>query len=239
MVRRLRSMFCRSTSSRCSRHIDQSHCGSRGRNGTVSLLALVLLALIGTATAADDTKSSREREMLRRAQEALRQTQSENETLSQGKTEAEKKLKAATDQAETIRNASKSEQTALRAKLKSAAESQAGVAEQLEQAKRQIATLTSQIQEATNRLGMTEGQLKLTRQDLETSRTAIASCETKNLKLYEYSQQLAQRYEKKGVFAVLANKEPVLGISKVKEENVLQEYQDKFDSQRIQSKTTR
>jgi chromosome segregation ATPase len=206
----------------------------RTRNGAVAGLAIVLLGLTGLACAADDSKNSREREMLRRAQEALRQSQSDNSALAQTKAETEQKLKSAAAQLDAARNSSKSEQASLRAKLKTAAEAEADVARQLEEAKRQIATLTTQQQETASRLTTSESQLKQTRLDLDSSRAAGASCEAKNLKLYEYSYELAQRYHKKGVWAALSQKEPVLGIGGVKTENVVQEYQDKFDSQRVQ-----
>jgi chromosome segregation ATPase len=211
----------------------------RWRNRAAAGLAVLLLGMTGLAGAADtDSKSSREREMLRRAQEALRQSQYENSALAQGKSQTEQKLKSAADQLNAVRNSSRSEQASLRGKLKAAAEAQEDVARQLEEAKRQIAALTAKQQETASQLSARDSQLKHTQEDLESSKTAGASCEAKNLKLYEYSQELAQRYQKKGVWAALAQKEPVLGIGSVTSENVVQEYQDKFDSQRVQPAQT-
>lgn len=205
----------------------------------IAAVAILVLTCNAMVFAADDSKSSREREMLRRAQEALRQSEADKSALAQGKADTEQKLKAADAQIDAIRNSTKSERAGLLSKAKAAADAQAETAAQLEQAKRQIAALTAEKQDTLNRLTTSESQLKQTRQDLDGSRAAGTSCEAKNLKLYEYSQELAQRYEKKGVFATLAKKEPVLGIARVKDENVLQEYQDKFDSQRIQPTSAR
>jgi chromosome segregation ATPase len=199
-----------------------------------ALFPVLMLGLTGLVSAADnDAKNSREREMLRRAQEALRQSQSENSSLAQSKAESEQKLKEAAGQLDAARNASKSEQSALRGKLKAAAEEQAEVARQLEEAKRQIVALAAQQKDLSSQLSTSESQLKQVRQELDTSRNATASCEAKNLKLYEYSQQVVDRYQKKGVWAALSQKEPVLGLGAVKTENVVQEYREKFDSQRI------
>jgi chromosome segregation ATPase len=196
----------------------------RRRTSAVAL-AILGVTLAGLAFAADtDSKSSREREMLRRAQEALRQSQADNGALAQSKADAEQKLKDAADKLDVARNSSKSEQASLRAKLETAAEAQADVARQLAEAKQQIAVLTAKQQEAAAQLIARDSQLKHTQEDLDSSKTAAASCEAKNLKLYEYSQQLAQRYQRKGVWAALAQKEPVLGIGAVKTENVVQEY---------------
>jgi hypothetical protein len=53
--------------------------------------------------------------------------------------------------------------------------------------------------------------------------------------MYEYSQELARRYENKGVWTAMRQKEPVTGIGGVGMENLLQEYREKAASQRVQS----
>jgi len=193
--------------------------------------AALLLALAGGAFAADtDTRAAREHEMLRRTQEALRQSQAENAELAAQKTHAEQqsdeKLKAAAAQLDSTRNAAKSAQAALRTELGKSADAQSELTRKLADANQQIATLTTQQQASASRLQHTE-------QQLAASKSSNASCEAKNLKLYEYSQELVTRYQKKGVWAALAQKEPVTGIKEVGVENLLQEYQDKLDSQKI------
>jgi chromosome segregation ATPase len=191
--------------------------------------------VLSTAAAADDSKNSREREMLRRAQEALRQSQTESSALAQSKSEAEQKLKAADAQLDTLRNSSKSEQAGLRAKLKAAADAQAGLISQLENARQQLAALSSKQVETAKMLSERETLLKRVQSDLDASRAAGSSCEAKNLKMYEYSQELARRYENKGVWTAMRQKEPVTGIGGVGMENLLQEYREKAASQRVQS----
>jgi hypothetical protein len=202
--------------------------------GVTAALAL-LVAWMSVAVAADpsDARAAREREMLRRAQEALRQSQEENAGLGRAKTDAEQKLKDAATQLESARNASKSAQSALKAQLQGAAAAQADVQQQLERAKLQIAQLTAQQKEAARLLTAREADLKQSAQDLEHSKAANTSCEAKNLKLYEYSTELVQRYQKKGVWSALTQKEPVFGTKEVGIENVVQEYQEKLADQKI------
>jgi chromosome segregation ATPase len=195
---------------------------------------LIAWGTLGTAAAADDSKNSREREMLRRAQEALRQSQTESSALAQSKSEAEQKLKAADAQLDTLRNSSKSEQAGLRAKLKAAADSQAGLTSQLDNARQQLAALSAKQAETAKMLNERETLLKRVQSDLDASRAAGSSCEAKNLKMYEYSQELARRYENKGVWTAMRQKEPVTGIGGVGMENLLQEYREKAASQRVQ-----
>src|ERR1700760_4131082 len=151
---------------------------------------LIAWGALGVAVAADDSKNSREREMLRRAQEALRQSQSETSALAQGKSDAEQKLKAADAQLDSLRNNSKSEQAGLRAKLQAAADLQAGLTSQLENARQQLAALSAKQTETARMLNERETLLKRVQSDLDASRAAGSSCEAKNVKMYEYSQEL-------------------------------------------------
>jgi chromosome segregation ATPase len=195
----------------------------------------VLLGICGSAYAAEsDVRASREREMLRRTQEALRESQAENAELTAQKAAAEKqadeKLKSAATELDSARKASKSAQSKLREQQENAASAQSDLMRKLADANRQIAALTSQQQDAAK-------ELKRTQQDLDASKASTASCEAKNLKLYQYSEELMRRYQKKGVWAALAQKEPMTGIKEVGVENVLQEYRDKLDRERIKPPT--
>ncbi len=184
----------------------------------------------------EDPRVAREREMLHRTQEALRQSQADNAELSKGKLEVEEKLKAATDQIEANRRTAKIAQNSLQTQQQAATSAQNTIAEltrKLDDATAQVATLNSKQRDTTVQLTQRESEFKRVQQDLAASRTQGASCEAKNLKLYEYSQALLEQYRRKGVWAALAQKEPVTGIKEVRIENVVQEYQQKLDSQKL------
>lgn len=207
-----------------------------GRTAAAGAMALVL-TLGGVAHGADpDSKLLREREMLRRAQESLRQSQADNAELARAKVEAEQKLKEATAQIDAARSASKSaqsSQSALHTQLQTATASQTELTQKLDDANRQLLALGARQKETAGQLSTSESQLRQVRQDLESSRATNNSCEAKNLQLYQYSQDLVQRYEKKGVWAALTQKEPVFGIREVGMQNVVQEYQEKLAIQKI------
>jgi DNA repair exonuclease SbcCD ATPase subunit len=59
-----------------------------------------------------------------------------------------------------------------------------------------------------------------------------AVCEDKNLKLYQYGQEVLEKYRTKGVWDALAQGEPFTGIKDVEVYNVLQEYRDKLGDNR-------
>jgi chromosome segregation ATPase len=57
--------------------------------------------------------------------------------------------------------------------------------------------------------------------------------ERKNLELFKLGNEVLTRYEKFGLGEALAAKEPFTGITRVKLENLVQDYQDKIADQRI------
>jgi len=176
---------------------------------------------------------AREREMLHRAQEALRSSQQNNSDLERSKIEAEQKLKASADELATTSRTAKSAQTALRTQLQAATASQTDLTRKLEEATRQLTALTIKQRDTATQLSARESELIQVRQDLRQSDALKTSCEAKNVQLYEYSQALLQQYQKKGVWSALAQKDPVLGIKEVGIENVVQEYQEKLAAQKL------
>ena len=57
--------------------------------------------------------------------------------------------------------------------------------------------------------------------------------ERKNLELFKTANEILTRYEKFGLGEALAAKEPFTGITRVKLENQVQDYQDKIADQRV------
>ncbi len=208
----------------------------RTRTGLLAgTLVLTLAAAFGSqAMGADsDSKVSREREMLRRTQQALRETEAQKSDLSRSKLEAEQKLQTAATELEQARGAARSAQSTLRTQLAAAQAAQAELAARLEEANRQLASASARQKETEGQLSARSSELEVVRQDLDKSNATGAACEAKNVKLFEYSQALVDRYKNKGVWEALKQKDPVLGLSNVGVENVVQEYREKLDSQKI------
>ena len=205
------------------------------RNCLAAFAALTLLgsALPAIVHAADDDAVARAREMLRRTQEALRQAQSDNADLLRAKTEAEQKLQAATKQIDSVQSGSKAAQGALNAKLTSAQSVQTDLQNRLNDADARLSATNAKLSGTASELAARNAELAQVKQMLEQSKTANASCEDKNLKLYSYAETVLGLYKNKGVWAALSQKDPVLGLKEVDVENVVQEYQLKFNSQKI------
>ena len=72
-------------------------------------------------------------------------------------------------------------------------------------------------------------------QNLSTRSKALEVCETKNKMLYQYHVDLINRAQNRGSLSVLLEKEPVLGFKRVQIENLMEEYRDKIDDQKVQT----
>jgi hypothetical protein len=92
------------------------------------------------------------------------------------------------------------------------------------------------LKDTTTQLEDKQAEAKRLSQALAQSKADKDSCEAKNDKLYEYGQAILQNYRKKGVWDALTQKDPVFGVKDVEIENLVQEYRDKLDSQKMQSK---
>ena len=61
-------------------------------------------------------------------------------------------------------------------------------------------------------------------------------CADHNARLYVIAQELIRKYESKGVVGSLLEKEPITQIKKVELEKLKQDYKDKIDQQKLQTK---
>jgi DNA repair exonuclease SbcCD ATPase subunit len=202
------------------------------------LLALALLtAAVPNAGRAADDDTARLREILHRTQEALRQAQADNADLSRAKLDADHKLDDSTKQLEAVRSTSQKAQSgkaaALQAQLDAAHTAQENGQHGLDDANSKLAAVNSKLAEALKQLAARDTQVKEISQALDQSKTANNSCEAKNVTLYGYAEEVLQRYKKKGVWASLSQKDPMFGLKEVDVENVVQEYQLKFNAQKV------
>lgn len=219
------------------RNIDQPSPGTMpARLAALSLALLVCMAVAAPHAEASDKKSSREREALRRVQQQLSQAQGDLAAAEQEKTrlaadlaKAEASSKAEAGKAASLQRGlgtSKQQLVAATAELAQAKETLAATAQQLADTRKTLA-------ETTQTLRQTEAE----KRNLETVKASnerdIASCERKNLALYEVGRSLIERFEHKTCGEILTEKEPFTGIRKVETENLMEEYRDKLDEQKL------
>ncbi|OYY92886.1 MAG: hypothetical protein B7Y41_14095 [Hydrogenophilales bacterium 28-61-23] len=214
----------------------------------VRLLRLLVLLLAGSLIcgpvfAAGDKKANREREAMRRAQMQLQQVQGQLSTLEQEKLtlsgerdKARKEAKGAQGKLGKLEKDLGQE----KAKGEQLLKDLEGVKQELATTQTRLADTETKLTETGKTLSQTQMTLARTEADkrqLEGVKTRnereIASCEDKNLKLYQTGRELMTRFENKSCGEVLAQKEPFTGLKRVEIENLLEEYRDKLDDQKL------
>lgn len=208
------------------------------------ILALALFSLLwGPVWAASDKKPGREREALRRVQLQLQQVQSQVSALEQEKAALGKERDQARKEAQAVRGKLRKSERDL-AEEKTRGEQ---LAKELEGVKQDLSATRTRLQDTEGRLADTAKTLFQTQQTLartEAEKRAleslkvrqekdIAACEGKNLRLYQTGRELMTRFEQKTCGEILAQKEPFTGLKRVEMENLLEEYRDKLDEQKL------
>ncbi len=212
------------------------------------LCMLMLTLVVGISSLvppaeASDKAANRERAALRRVQQQLSQTQTQIGSLEQEKTKlaedldkaqkSSKEMEGKTAGLQRAVGEGKRQQTVLGKELSATKAELSTIKQQLAEAQKSLSTTGSKLAETTQTLQKTDTE----KRTLETLKTRnerdIASCEQKNLALYQVGRSLMDRFEKKTCAETLAQKEPFTGIKRVETENLLEEYRDKLDEQKL------
>jgi len=103
----------------------------------------------------------------------------------------------------------------------------------LESTQKTLADLSLQYQTAQRDLQVNEQErLKLTA-NLTQKGKALEVCHTKNAKLYDFGLDLVKFYDKPSSLQTVLRVEPFTQLKRVELENILQNYNDKLDEQRV------
>lgn len=209
------------------------------------LPVLLLMLLAGTAAQAQGQKGQsmeeRLRAELRNVTAQLQQTRGELEMLkAKGAPVATAAPVAAPAsdglKKELARSQSQlAQERAQREKL--AAEQQRGAA-----AAQEAAASLAQLRQASEQLAATGKQLAAERARLDgevtSQRGALARCESKNAQLYATGQEILQAYESLNVLDVMKARQPFAAQSRVKLEQIAQQYGDQLYQGRFDARQT-
>lgn len=221
-------------------------CGTRAAGGTlgVCISAMLAVALAGSAWAAPaDKKASREREMLRKMQASQQQLSDEKAQLEKDKADLGKKVATLSGQSGSLRAAlgrAETKAAELQKDLDSSRRESAALGEKLQESQKKFDELGQQHKETLQTLATRDKEYAEVRSNLEargraleTSENRNAACEEKNLKLYQLDVEMAERYRNKGFLDAVGQAEPFTQLKNVEIENILQDYRDKLDAERI------
>lgn len=155
----------------------------------------------------------------------LRSAETERNTLLSDKAQLEQEKKTLTAKVDTLNKqvaADKVQLDTLEAKQKELDDTKESLAK-WKAAYEQIQTAAQKAEAERSKLASESIILKRKVEDRE----------RKNFDLYKTANEILTRYEKFGLGDALAAKEPFTGISRVKLENQVQDYQDRIADQRV------
>jgi hypothetical protein len=207
-------------------------------SGTIACCCklLVVGALLTTPAFAVDAPSAAEaklRESLRATTLQLRTAETERAALQAEKVEFEEKIKTLTEKIETeVKNgeaqkkASEDAITTLHQRL----DNQSGEIKRLQESLEKWKT--SQKQAATL-AEATEAKRARSAAEVVVLNRKVADQRTKNIAMYQLGLEILERYKKFGLGAALTAREPFVGLTRVKFENLIQDYGEKLDAEKI------
>ena len=204
------------------------------------LLPLLLTGSLHAAEPPDPTLKLREQ--LRAVTLQLRTAQTESANAQAAAAAADQKTK---DLAQKLSDLEKRNATLLKqttADQQTARDTQAKLTAQLTQREQQLLQHQQAIQQwqqgyqkATATLQTTQQQTATLQTQLTTTRNTLADRERKNIALFNTANEILQRYQNHALGKALLAREPFIGTTRVKLENLVQGYQDKILDNRIEA----
>jgi chromosome segregation ATPase len=165
----------------------------------------------------------------------LRTIQAERDTLDAAKNEHEQKAKELGEKLAALTKASDTERegfertvSGLRGKVAELEKENGGL-------KADLAQAVGVGNQTADRLKKKEADgLKLGERIVDLERK-VSEGQRKNLELHRLGKEILERYEKFGLGTALTAREPFVGTTRVRLQNLVQEYSDKLSEQRIKN----
>ncbi len=199
------------------------------------LIFIAAAFLSGALQAADpvNTGEARLREALRNTMLQLRDAEAQTAALQAAQTESDQQKKALAAQVEALikqaaadRQASEKTIGGLDARVADNGQEIARLKESLEKWKASCNLATDAAR------GKEAERAKLAAENIVLQRR-VADQQTRNAALFKLGGEILTRYEKFGLGEALLAREPFTGITRVKLETLVQDYQDKLTDQKI------
>jgi hypothetical protein len=196
---------------------------------------LTLVFSSGGLQAADQANSAEERlrGMLRSTMLQLRDAQNQAATLQSAQAEDEKQKKALSDRVDELTKQSAADKDAA---TKTIADLNAKVTDQtsmITQFKDALEKWKQAYNKAVEVANTKEAQRAKFESQAILLQRRVEDDESKNLALYSLGKEVLNRYEKFGLGTAITAREPFVGTTKVKLENLVQDYSDKLMDQTI------
>jgi predicted nucleic acid-binding Zn-ribbon protein len=208
----------------------------RNSNYPAALAVLIAMAVAASPAFAGD----KEREAMRRMQIMQQQFSDEKAALEQTNNSLTQQVGELTKQTDGVKQRSaqsERQRAALARELGTARSAQAAARAEVvalqEKLKQMEAAQAALVAQHTQDAAQDQKQIALAQKAVAQRGQALGVCEQKNLKLYQLNRDILTQYRDKNVLGALTQAEPLTGIESVRMENILQEYRDKLDAQKV------
>lgn len=200
-------------------------------------LILAVVGLVAAGAASAEGQGDKQQQQLRRLQSTNQKLSSEKAQLEQEKTRLELERSALS---ESVKSTSSKLQT-VEVKAAAARREANALGERLAEAERVLAETSTKLKATEETLAgreadvkRMEGQLGEMRRIVGRQVQTIDSCEKKNARFFELNGELLGKYRDKGVGDALLEAEPFTGVKRVELDNLIQEYRDKLEAQKME-----
>lgn len=191
------------------------------------VLSIAVVALLIANANADD---ARLKETLRTLTLRLRSAETERNTLLSDKAQLEQEKKTLSGKVDALNKqvaTDKAQLDLMEAKQK-----------ELDETKESLGKWKAAYEQITTAAQKSEAERTKLASESVILRRKLEDRERKNLELFKLGNEVLTRYEKFGLGEALSAKEPFTGITRVKLENLVQDYQDKIADNRVKPEGT-
>jgi chromosome segregation ATPase len=197
------------------------------------ILGLILLLSSGAPrAAADDASEARLRETLRSTVLQLRDAQNQIATLQGTQADSDGKNKALADQLALLKKHATDDKAVADTAITALTAKAAGQAAEIDKLKELLGKWQTAYRQAHDDAGVAGEERAKLAEDKIVLQRRVDYLETKNVELFKVGNEILDRYEDFSLGNALSAKEPFVGVTRVKLENLIQDYQDKLLDQR-------
>jgi len=212
------------------------------RSAFLVILSIFVLGLFGISTsyAEDNSAESRSAQLVKQLK---RQNALLKADFDKQKAELEEKLKKKDADIQTLEAGlaeSEEEIKSLQVQLKKEKREKAALEDTLaktkvtlEESEKNLAQMTANYKQSQEDLSVNERQRKTQLDNLAETNKKLLNSESKNEKLYIYALELIKVYDDPSAFKRMMRNESFTKIKHVELENILQNYNDKIDAERV------
>ena len=197
---------------------------------------LLLLLSFGAPRAAADSSSdaaeTRLRETLRSTMLQLRDAQNQIATLQGAQADSDAKNKALTDQLALLKKHATDDKAVADTAIAGLTAKAADQGTEIEKLKEVLGKWQAAYRQSHDDAGVAEAERAKLADDKLVLQRRVDYLEAKNVALFSLGNEILGRYQDFSLGNALTAKEPFVGVTRVKLENLIQDYQDKLLDQK-------